>query len=81
MSPETTAILNQLEDRVQRALVEIARAAVLIERLRHAGDETEEPRDPEAEARWLRGARMELAQLIRDVEGPNPPPAPRRKKL
>jgi hypothetical protein len=32
----------------------------------------------ESDAEWLRGARRELAELIRDVEGPNPPQAPRR---
>jgi hypothetical protein len=37
----------------------------------------------EANAEWLRGARRELAELIREVEGPNPPPASRsrQKKL
>jgi hypothetical protein len=27
---------------------------------------------------WMRGARRELSELIREVEGPNPPQAPRR---
>ena len=29
--------------------------------------------------KWMRGARRDLAELIRDVQGPNPPPAPRRR--
>jgi hypothetical protein len=34
----------------------------------------------EAESEWMRGARRELAELIRRVEGPNPPPAPRSRQ-
>jgi hypothetical protein len=34
-------------------------------------------RRAEDEARWLKAARRELAELLREIEGPNPPPAPR----
>ncbi len=30
--------------------------------------------------KWMRGARRELVELIREVEGPKPSPAPRRPK-
>jgi hypothetical protein len=35
-------------------------------------------RHVEDESRWMRGARRELAELIRSVEGPRPRQAPRR---
>ena len=41
-------------------------------------DDQEVPPEPQDEARWMRGARRELAALIREIEGPNPPAAPRR---
>jgi hypothetical protein len=50
---------------------------------REAEEPTRDPRkgpptgDPDAEARWLKGARRELAELIREIEGPRPQPAPR----
>ena len=34
--------------------------------------------DPEAEAAFLRGARRELDELIRSIEGPGPHPTRRR---
>ena len=63
-----------------------------IEQCPHCGGplttESEEPeygpgdagtRRTEERARFLRGAKRELAELIREIEGPNPPPAPRRR--
>jgi hypothetical protein len=38
----------------------------------------EVPAEPQDSTRWMRGARRELAELIREIEGPNPPQAPRR---
>jgi hypothetical protein len=44
----------------------------------HEPEDDQEP-NPEANVRFMRGARRELAELIRDVEGPNPSAAPRRQ--
>jgi hypothetical protein len=48
------------------------------EDLRQADANAAAQAEIEADAEWLRGARRELAELIRAVEGPNPQPAPRR---
>jgi hypothetical protein len=55
--------------------------AIRLEALSDQEEEQEEEptRDPDADARWLKGARRELAELIREIEGPRPQPAPRRK--
>jgi hypothetical protein len=34
-------------------------------------------RRTEDRGRWMKGAKRELALLIREIEGPNPRPAPR----
>jgi hypothetical protein len=48
------------------------------EDLRQGARNAEAQAEVEANMEWLRGARRELAELIRAVEGPNPPQAPRR---
>jgi hypothetical protein len=35
-------------------------------------------RPVEDQGKWMRGARKELSLLLREIEGPNPPQAPRR---
>jgi hypothetical protein len=46
----------------------------------HYGPGDAGTRRTEERGRWLKGAEKELALLIREIEGPNPPQAPRRPK-
>jgi hypothetical protein len=56
------------------------RLANAADELRQAGRNAIAQAETEDDAKWLRGARRELAELIREVEGPNAPPAPRSRQ-
>jgi hypothetical protein len=57
------------------------RLTLAADEMRQAGRNAKAQAEFEAKAeeqKWLRGAERELAQLIREVEGPSPRPAPKR---
>lgn len=83
MTDEQLAIIDQLAEAADRSLHYAARVSMLTGQLREAA--IMEPVQGHIKARetlervdWLKGAKRELADLLRQVEGPNPPQAPRR---
>jgi hypothetical protein len=74
---QTRALLTAKVDALRLDSEELA---AQLEALREQQEE-ERTRNPVADARWLKGARRELAELIREIEGPRPQELPRREAL
>ena len=76
MDEQTRTVLDAAAGEV----LDMAERLIFVgERLHQLVSEGDEPEAPqygpgEDQGKWMRGAKRELAGLIREIEGPNPPP-------
>ena len=87
MDEETRTVLDSAADEVFDAAKRLIDIGEMLDEIIKGADEAEAEYGPgdagcrrtEDRGKWLRGAKRELSMLLREIEGPNPPPAPRRR--